>query len=99
VGQNLKTESVPASLGYITAAFRFAILFLHSSKGYTATTEHCFASQKQGKHCQSPFAKSLVLLSCATFPPVDALADKNRIPKAKLSVFGTSQLSSGLIFR
>jgi len=88
-----------ALLGCMIAAFQFA-LFLHSSKGYTAPAENCFANQKPFKLCCiSHSLLNLVPLSCATLPPLDALADKNRVPKSKLSIFRTSQLSSGLIFR
>jgi len=35
----------------------------------------------------------------AAFQPLDALADEKHIPRAKLSFFRISQLSSSLVFR
>jgi len=42
---------------------------------------------------------NLLPLSCAAFPPLDAVADEKRIPRAKFSIFITSHLSSNLAFR
>jgi len=87
-----------ALLGCIIAAFRFAI-FLFTVRRDSQHRQNTTLQARSHVSSISHPLRNLVPLSCATIPPLDALADKHRIPKAKFSIFRTSQLFSSLIFR